>query len=532
MSMFWKKGFRYKIVSAVEPDGFDLFVANKYGILPKVDFCPCVNGWYIATFCACELCENSKTTNWIGRPAVFPSFFENGYPHDFAGEPVYDVDGNPVCCVDFDADKVAFNILPMISEVENSVVFAVRHKTPSAPYDCEINATLRITGPLAVGDGADPFEWAGEMDAVSCEVGTCVHLGASNYYTHYDHNAREQRWTDMWDVRYQMPEGTGTFNLDLTVTMQDINNPDAVPFSYSIRQPIVVLDVGENMGNGSVAILPDYAISEGSCAYSSLNEQAGERVSLSASPIKGPFKTKAMAEEVYTEFKGLIDEYARLCACTVGRDRGTAGGRITTTTSCPFYGVQPNPMPEFITASQIDGECFGSSSDEPALFFAGPSIVEWYSEAGGWEYKLIRFDKYGRELGPWSGGILQPCERAEVRLYLNGQWEGSPAAEYHADETSLNFTTEKCPFCGPDRWDFDAHAWHNTLGSHCKYVGTTFIDGNTTHLSVWGYTPAKDNNGTPYGIPGNTEQYLDWTGEVPIVDPIYPLLGELPEGLA
>lgn len=501
MSLLWRQPFRVLRESGQDQNllgSADYIIKTECDLIPSTDFCPCVRGWYIATFCLCETCGYHSNSNGIGPKALFPAYFPSApsVEHDAAGEQMFDSDGVMI-------HKIPFNTGDWPGIVYDAFkgdgISCVRHQVGPAPFQGEIHAKLYLNGAEIASH-----------PSIQCSEGDSPFLGMDPFYDSPDPNDREEWESDLWRIQHNISD-KGVYILDLQVKYIPTDTSKKEK-GYTLRVPIRVHDLPANAGQGSVVIIPDWGFVESDeCRVHGL--VGTEYASFYTVLLKGPFKTKDMAEDVYSVFKTQVDDFAAGCACL----NPSCGEE----TRIGYSYIEDTPDP---ISGLYKLESF-ANQPEPGAGCGGGYMG--YSLSHGTAFVVIKTLADGKKVSGATSGTLAPCEYIEVwstipwdNNYTDSVWGLS------GDKWTISSTRPPCKFCENNVFIFPP----DPFPSDCVYHRYSYDADGVFWLSDWDYTPRKD--GGPHGIPGSTEQYLDYTGEVLIASMTSILLGELPEGLA
>lgn len=445
----------------------------------------------------------------MGSLATFPETVPStGNPHPASGKQMYDDEGHRICMIDFDSDQALQRILLPTDGFKDNSVCAIRHLTDEAPFDCTISADLYLSGPL---HGPDRH-LIGQFTGGSCAEGGQIYLGCTEYYDNYNTINATLYESNLWGIDWDVPDA-GSYNLDLTVTLTPNGTGD--PLSYSIRVPIRIHDCAFNAPVHSVLIVPAWAIQGLDCSFPVYVPTLSKWMSAELKVLRGPFRTQAMAQEVYDNFSSLIDLFSERCICPPG--------------GCTESNIGFNIAVWDSAVGMYALEGYGGVGDPKGCWGCDTWYIQ-YDVSCGSDVVLLKTDANGVVGYIGSGqGILAPCERvcAYSNNYPDPEDPDANLKWYLGGYSTMYGKADPCPFCGEADWDFDTHAWGSP---YCAYSTETFTDGGSTITSSWTYTPRKD--GGPYGIPGSTEEYNDWKNIVLMrAVGIRALLDEMPENL-
>jgi hypothetical protein len=334
MSLLWRRNYQLDDPNNPDTANVPFLMGDKSkGVLFGSDYCMCGARWGIFTLCPTHIRVWGGTQ--IGQGGgylTFPSFIPGtespehpeGIPHPYAGRPAYldilDINGNrvPALWIRIEGGDVGAGngFLPPIAVQSYGVLTTVKHQTGKAPFKCTISAELWEEGPL--GEQNTPVRRKiAEVTDIPCEDGKRVHLGQSSYWNSNQSDAGEEI-TDAWRIPVSKQclhyEETCVARLDLTVTYTPIGG--GTPKKYSVRTPVLVIDLGADAEMGRAFVRPDIFPDEGGAYRGSIGDAVLTLdVGLDVRRLKGPFRSKADALEVYTAHKAKIDAYAERCAC-------------------------------------------------------------------------------------------------------------------------------------------------------------------------------------------------------------------------
>ena len=423
MSLVWRKLFRIK-------DGEEF--VGKYWLMLRnaatrlaylCNLCPC-NEWNISMLCPCTICGTHDTAG-LGENAVFPEFYPTGGgEHPKALRRMWD-DETPRRLVH--AITIQNGLWPPRSSeyrdppdpsvygILGQYISAVRYYfTSEADFAANVTfelmldgTTIKTLGPIFVGVNEE-YGWIGRS-----KLHNSVQLDDPDVFE-----------SDTWLVNTEMMS-TGDHALDLRITYDG----GADQLVRTVRTPIQIhLTEGPNLRD--VLIVPA-KLNHVDCLYPTSDVGI---VMASLEKMKGPFRTKEDAEQVYSMYGDLFEAKAKKCLCLPGGCSDHSIGYGYFDSYDPALGLYP----------------LGSHAGK-VIPGAG---CHWhyieYSFSIGTNIRIIKTDAYGNMYAVGSSGILAPCEG--VRGYSTSipevapPWDGTEW-KMRGDFDYVAPPVDDCPFC-------------------------------------------------------------------------------------
>ena len=426
MSLVWRKLFRIKDGEKIV-GRYRLMLRNAATRLAYLcNLCPCVE-WNISMLCPCNICGTHDTAG-LGENAVFPEFYPTGGgEHPKALGRMWD-DETPRRLVH--AITIQNGLWPPRSSengdpqdpsvygVFGQYISAVRYYfTSEADFAATVTfelmldgTTIKKLGPISVGANEE-YGW----------------IGRSELYDLFEPDDSDVFESDTWLVNTEIMSA-GDHALYLRITYDG----GADPLVRTVRTPIQIhLTEGPNLRD--VLIVPA-KLNHADCLYPTSDVGI---VMASLEKLKGPFRTKEDAEQVYSMYGDLFEAKAKKCLCL-------PAGCSSHSIGYGFFGAY-NPALGLYPLEQFSGLNVqpGAGCDY--------HYIE-YSISMGANIRLIKIDADGNWSRAGSSGILAPCEHVYgYSTSVPGPevppgWDGTEW-EMSGDQGYVARPVGDCPFC-------------------------------------------------------------------------------------
>jgi hypothetical protein len=424
MSLLWRK--RFKVMDGDTLVGsFHLMMRNAAtGLARLCGLCPCETGWNISMLCPCTECGNYDASG-LGEDARFPETFPTGGgAHPKADQRMWDgqtprrliraitiLDGLWPPKSNGGADPQD----PSVHGIAGQYISAVRYYlTSAADFAADVTADLildgeiiKTLGPFAIGANEE-YGWIGRT-----EMYDAPDSGAGQYES------------DAWLIDSAMLD-EGDHRMDLRITYDG----GASRLVRTVRTPIRIhLDEGPNLRD--VVIVP--AGLDHDCRYPTADIGI---VMARLEKLKGPFRTKADAELVYSTWQTMIEANAKKCRCQPS--------------GCGFkiIGYQ---FAQFAPGIGWRLEGFGGIGD-PVTNTGCDSAYVTYSFTTGSSVFLRKTDADGTVSIAPPSGVLAPCERIQAYSLEEPDCDpedfgSDPTYGLSGDHGYVSPPVDDCPFC-------------------------------------------------------------------------------------